>query len=66
MPAAIAGEPSRRKQPTSTVSPRRMWRRPVSIISPTDATAITAMVVATVPSMVFWSQSTAVRTVLEP
>ena len=52
MPATIADAPNRMKQPAMTVAPWRKLTRPLSIIKPTEATAIIATVVATVPSKV--------------
>lgn len=48
----MAGAPNRMKQPPMTVRPCRTGTRPVSIMSPTDETAMIAIVVATVPSRV--------------
>jgi type IV secretory pathway VirB4 component len=47
------------KQPTTTVRPRRQSNRPVSIRKPTTATAITAALVARLPSRVPCTQSRA-------
>ena len=49
MPETIAADPNRMKQPMITVAPRRQLRRPVSIMKPTIATAMTAIDVATLP-----------------
>ena len=48
----IAADPNRMKQPMMTVAPKRQFIRPVSIMKPTIATAITATAVATLPSSV--------------
>ena len=48
----MAADPNRMKQPMITVAPTRQFRRPVSIMNPTIATAITATEVATLPSSV--------------
>src|SRR5256885_12850695 len=47
IPATIAAAPKITKQPTTTTTPRRHSTRPVSIMNPTTATAITAALVAT-------------------
>ena len=52
MPETIAEAPKRTKHPTMTVAPIRQLRRPVSIMNPTMATAMTATAVATFPSRV--------------
>jgi hypothetical protein len=44
-----AGRAEQDKQPRMTVAPKRQFIRPVSIMKPTMATAITAAVVATLP-----------------
>src|SRR3982751_359298 len=59
MPDTIAADPNRMKQPMITVAPRRQLRRPVSIMKPTIATAMTATEVATLPSNVPCSQLSA-------
>ncbi len=48
----MVGAPNTMKQPNTTVAPRRISIRPVSIPKPTPAMAITAIVVARVPSNV--------------
>ena len=48
----MAPAPNRMKQPMMTVAPKRQFIRPVSIMKPTIATAITATAVATLPSKV--------------
>src|SRR5690348_11568198 len=52
MPLTMAPAPNRMKQPMITVAPKRQFMRPVSIMKPTIATAITATAVATLPSSV--------------
>src|SRR5690242_17879450 len=52
MPPTIDAAPNRMKQPMITVAPKRQFIRPVSIMKPTAATAMTATAVATVPSSV--------------
>lgn len=59
MPEAIAGAPNRMKHPTTVQAPRCQPMRPESIKNPTDAIAMTAIAVATVPSRVLCSQSAA-------
>src|SRR5690606_30217429 len=59
MPATIEAAPNRMKQPIITVAPKRQFIRPVSIMKPTAATAITATAVATLPSSVPCSQLSA-------
>ncbi|CAB5370563.1 unnamed protein product [Rhizophagus irregularis] len=59
IPATIAAAPNTMKQPRMTVAPRRQSMRPVSIPSPVAPTAITASEVATAPSRVPCTQSTA-------
>lgn len=59
IPATMLAAPNRMKQPNMTAAPCRQLIRPVSIIKPTAATAITATTVATVPSSVPCSQLTA-------
>ena len=49
-----------------TVAPKRQLRRPVSIMKPTAATAITATAVATLPSSVPCSQPSAATIGPEP
>ena len=46
MPDTIAADPNRMKQPMITVAPTRQLSRPVSIMKPTIATAMTATDVA--------------------
>ena len=48
--------PNRMKQPRMTVAPYRQLMRPVSIMKPTVATAMTAATVANVPSNVLCNQ----------
>ena len=55
----IADAPNSTKQPRMTVTPWRQLIRPVSIMNPTVATAITAATVANVPSSVPCSQAMA-------
>jgi len=52
MPATMLTAPNRIKQPRMTTAPCRQLMRPVSIIRPTQATAMTATTVATVPNNV--------------
>ena len=59
MPDTIAPAPNRMKHPRITVAPKRQFIRPVSIMKPTAATAITATAVATFPSSVPCSQAKA-------
>src|SRR5688572_20146281 len=66
MPATMLAAPNRMKQPRMTVAPCRQLIRPVSIRKPTDATAITAATVATVPNKVPCSQLTADTITPEP
>lgn len=58
--------PNSTKHPAITVAPRRQSTRPPSIRSPTAATATTAIVVATVPSIVPCSQPTAATSEPDP
>jgi hypothetical protein len=66
MPETIAPAPNSTKQPTITVAPKRQFSRPVSIMKPTAATAMTATAVATLPSSVPWSQPSAATIGPEP
>src|SRR5256885_501474 len=66
MPLTIAADPNRTKQPMITVAPKRQFIRPVSIMKPTMATAITATAVATLPSRVPWSHISAATIGPEP
>ena len=56
MPWAIVEAPKMMKQPMTTCAARRISMRPDSIRNPTEATAITATVVAIGPSRVPWTQ----------
>lgn len=49
-PWAMLAAPNRIKHPTSTVAARRMFIRPDNISKPMEATAMTAMLVATGPN----------------
>ncbi len=59
IPATMLAAPNRIKHPIMTTAPWRQLMRPVNIMNPTAATAITATTVATVPSSVPCSQLTA-------
>gem|GEM_PF-7077028 len=52
IPAAMLVAPKSTKHPNTTVAPCRQSSLPVNIKAPTPATAITAITVATVPSIV--------------
>ena len=54
------------KHPITTVAPKRQFIRPVSIMKPTAATAITATAVATLPISVPCSQPRAATIGPEP
>lgn len=58
--------PNKMKQPNITTAPCRQLIRPVSIKKPTEAIAITAATVATVPSNVPCIQRIALTTTPEP
>lgn len=62
----ILAAPNTMKQPRITVAPKRQFMRPVSIIKPTAATAMTAMAVATYPRSVFCIQMKALVIAPEP
>jgi hypothetical protein len=66
MPAAMLDAPNKKKQPRIVVTPCRRFTRPLSIRTPTQATATTATVVAMVPISVCWSHETAATSGLEP
>ena len=66
MPATIEAAPNSTKQPMITVAPKRQFIRPVSIMKPTAATAITATAVATLPSNVPSIQASAATIGPEP
>jgi hypothetical protein len=55
----IVTAPKMMKQPIATVRSRRHSMRPVSIMNPTTATAITAATAATLPSKVPCTHSSA-------
>jgi len=66
IPAAIDAAPKSMKHPNTTCTARRMSTRPDMSRSPTDATAITAIAVATLPSSVAWAHSRATAKTLAP
>jgi hypothetical protein len=66
IPATMLAAPNRMKQPRMTIAPWRQLILPVSIMKPTDATAITATIVAKVPRSVPCNQFAALMMTLEP
>ena len=66
IPATMLAAPKRMKQPNITTPPCRQLIRPVSISKPTEAIAITATTVATVPSKVPCIQRIAFTITPEP
>jgi hypothetical protein len=65
-PVAMRADPKRMKQPASTVLPRRYGTRPDSRSIPRQPTAITAIVLATVPRSVACSHVIAATSALDP